>query len=389
MRITIGCKELLNACKHARRVIPTKGQAILGYVRLRGLGGGRLAVEATNLDQDARTILRCGWADEGEAALLPRTLIDALKGGRKVTIESDGPEATSLRCTIDGRALTVQTAAAAHYPACLTWPGDRTIAAIPAGDFVAAARAAIAHASDDETRPNLCGAHVVCDPRRGMQLQATDGHRLYTSPWGGTAARREDVILPTLALQAAVACCPTGADATVDLRTAANDNGDELPNARVLVRPDGAQVQSRLIDGAYPDLRAVMPRGEGTCATIRGRVADLEAALEAALPFASGRTLRIQLLVNGRLQIAASSPEAGSTTIDVRRMRIEHRSGNAQDVAAFNGRYVLDALRALRRERFALDVHGSYSPQEGRYIVASPAIFREGAAYVAIMPMRV
>lgn len=117
--------------------------------------------------------------------------------------------------------------------------------------------------SSDNTRYYLNGVYVEPHPCGGVNLVATDGHRMMVV-YDRTGAADSPVIVQ-LSKEALRACKPKGTKYARDCRvlTVAPDG-----LATVYSSADGAEIivatsKDSLVDGSYPDWRRVLPTGYG------------------------------------------------------------------------------------------------------------------------------
>ena len=125
----------------------------------------------------------------------------------------------------------------------------------------------------------------------------------------------------------------------------------------ILRRPE-LLLTSRLIDGEFPNFRQILPKDH----SVR-LVLDRERLVHAVrrmslLAHERSRGFRLQL-VDGRLELSASSPELG----EARETLPVDYSGKPFD-SAFNARYVLDALQAMVSKEVVIPLSEQLSPAQ-------------------------
>jgi DNA polymerase-3 subunit beta len=246
-------------------------------------------------------------------------------------------------------------------------PGDRL--ALPAQLLVGAVADTLVAASTDEARPVLTGVRVETGGGR-LTLLASDGHRL---------AVRGVELVPDVALAAGGITVPAralaeavrlfrGVDGDVEMAVTATGN-------QVVFRSPGTELASRVIDGAYPDLKRLVPAAPGTRVTVPA--ADLAARLRALAPFAETSANVV------RLDVAPSSIRLSAATVDVGSARTELAAAvdGPETSVAFNARYLLDCPALATDERVELHLQGPL----GAFLVRRVA--REDYVYL-FMPIR-
>lgn len=206
--------------------------------------------------------------------------------------------------------------------------------------------------SPTEARPEISGASLNFNGR-ALTIAGTDSYRLAEKKVALTKgpAQPLSVIVPYRALQ----------DLLRILAQADETQAAEIfaSASQLAVVIDGVQFITRLIEGAYPDYRAIVPSGFSAKAVV-GR-AEFAAALKAAGLFSKTGVYDVGIEVN---------PKAGSLTVQALNSQIgEHKSviggdlqGSDSIKIAFNWKYLLEGLNALRSEKAVLRATDSASP---------------------------
>ena len=199
----------------------------------------------------------------------------------------------------------------------------------------------VAHSvSDAETRPNLCGVFSSSDGKT-LTFVSSDGHRLSlrATDWVGPEF---EGIVPARAWES-IAAMKTVRLAMDAHRLVAESN-------------EGDAMSSRLIDGRFPDYRAVMPKShKGSL------VVDREALLAAIkrvglMALDAAKTMRFRL-GDGEWLIEAVTPQSGEA-----RERIDvEAEGEVVDLG-MNAGYLSQALAAVDGDKVALRTGDNQSP---------------------------
>lgn len=201
--------------------------------------------------------------------------------------------------------------------------------------------------SRDDIRPVLTGALLEISPQR-VAIFATDGYRIAYTHVDGEFGGNDDVtvILPGRALGELQRLLPDG------------DEGVEacIGSNQVLFRAAGIEFTSRVIDGTYPNCRAVIPREYR--ATLEAATDDFLAACDRASQVArEGMQMVMLRIAEGRVRITSDSPEVGTADEEV----AAQTAGERLEIA-FSARYLMEALRATDSEQFVLEISGPGSP---------------------------
>lgn len=237
----------LPAVQSGRTTIP-----ILSTARLTA-EAGVLTVSGTNLDMQIDADALVEVTREARAAINPRQVLGILRYL---------PKLDRVEVNVEGEAVF------------LSWPGGKArVASLPAGDFpdlkthgeaiqaqigeedYAAFTRVMPFVSDEETRYYLNG--VCLDVVDGIGVAvATDGHRLASMPIskGLTAIPSilHRVIMPRNSVRMLLGV--HAGDAQIVFHRV-NDSSSTFE-----LNGDGIRLRSKLIDGAFPDWKRVLPR---------------------------------------------------------------------------------------------------------------------------------
>jgi DNA polymerase III subunit beta len=208
-------------------------------------------------------------------------------------------------------------------------------------------------AASDDSRPVLAGVLVRCEDDR-LTMAAADGFRLAVREGSllSPVPERLDVIVPARGLR--------------ELARLIGDRSEPIeltitPNrSQLLVRSDGTQFSSRLIDGTFPDFRQIVPRDFATRLEL-GRD-DFLAAVRRAGFFARDNNDVVRLsaraaadeLLPGNVEVSATAAERGSSQSDV-----PAAVHGPEGQIAFNARYLLDVLTVLHTGTIMLGMNGA------------------------------
>jgi DNA polymerase-3 subunit beta len=196
-------------------------------------------------------------------------------------------------------------------------------------------------ASSDETRPILTGVLLRFDGEGRLTACATDTHRL---------ALCEDVAYKGQKLKDRQFILPAGALA--DVGSIAAPLGTEscdvlLSDLWLRTKGNGAEVQSRMVTGLFPNFEKVVPELPAPVQVSVDREAFAD-VLARAKVVADDDAKRVTLSVlDDGLKVAADSTGKGSSLEKTLPASVE---GDVGMVVAFNSQYLLDALKALRKE---------------------------------------
>lgn len=295
-----------------------------------------------------------------QASLL-RDLVSKLPDGDVELFTLDGNGAMLKENEAEYR---LQTLDAEDFPPAPDLEGESELS-LRFSDFKAAVDSVLYAVSTDIHRQILTGVLFTYNGQT-LTLVATDTHRLAVrrleQPGIGTNVT---AVVPEKALRA-IKSLPISDDAQIVLRFGAGRMG---------VEAGGAKVITQLLSGAYPNWERVVPSESTRSWSV---VTDeLAQRVDRMMVLARDNANRIRFKGNdGQILIAARSEEKGEAKEEVPMV-----SSNGEIEIAFNGKYVMDVLKAVHDEGVRVEMTES----------SRPAIFRPAEDsenyFCVIMPM--
>jgi DNA polymerase-3 subunit beta len=218
----------------------------------------------------------------------------------------------------------------------------------------------------EDIRPVLTGGYLELSAERAA-IFATDGYRIAYAHVAGdfSAAAGLAVIVPGRALGELLRLLQ---DSEEPVEAAIGGN-------QLRFSFGGIEFSSRLIDGSYPNCRAVVPR-EYRASLTASTEEFLNACDRASLVAREGSQMVMLKLDGQSVQLNSQTPEVGSVQEEV----AAQVSGDALEIA-FSGRYLIEALRTVDTEQFVLELSGPASPARLRPLGTDDA-------YHIILPIR-
>src|SRR5215468_4144124 len=369
LRLTCQPNTLGQALQTVSRAISTRTTLpILNNILLETTNQG-LSLTATNLEIGIRTVVAAEIADEGSTTAPARLLTDFVSSlpDEELEMELDaGTQTLGVRC---GRFDThIKCIEADEFPpAPRPDEGDRLT--IPLEGLLRAVEQTQMAASTDEARPVLTGELLHIQGSK-LLLVATDGHRLAERRLTASAADDLEarLIVPARAL-VELPRAFRGASGEVEVLVSSARN-------QVFFRAGTSEVNSRLIDGTYPNYSQVIPNKSSTVVTVP--TAPLTQTVRAVSLFArdSANVIRLRAQA-GSLLLSATTNEVGDS-----RAELDASVDGPEIQIAFNARYILDALSVIDCDKVELRFDGPLSPG----LISQPS--SEDYLYV-IMPVRV
>jgi DNA polymerase-3 subunit beta len=250
------------------------------------------------------------------------------------------------------------------------YPSDETVA-FDGEELRTLLRSVIPAASDDPTRPILCGVYLTAKDGQ-LEAVATDSYRLHRSAM--PCAEELDVIIPARVLKPLA----KGKDEEVDLA---------VVDGVAHLFADGVYTMVRCIEGQIPNWRQLVHNGDATVGWTGERDEWLKGAL--AIDAAVGKTnVPMRVLHHDRLKdhdlLWCIVPDVGETSVPVKRTNTLIEPADAGYQFGINPRYVADALACFRPGEVAFEQKNALCPLHLRQWNSDAS-----ELLVLIMPMRI
>lgn len=380
MKFTIAKRDLLATLKFARNVVERKNTIpILGNVLLTARDN-LLRVKFTDLDVEVEASIACEVADAG-ATTVPATMlnniVDKMKQDSDIKVEQENVDNAPLKVSAGRSRFTLQSLPAQDFPD-LTIQDVAHSFELPVAQLADILTRTEFCISTEETRYYLNGVffhHIKLGDKVRLRGCSTDGHRLAQieddAPEGAqrfdSANNPTGVILPKKTCKLLSAILKEGGIDKVTVN---------LNQTKAVFVLGGITVNSKLIDGTFPDYARVVPQGNDK--TMRADRAELIEVIDrlATVTGAGMRAVKLSL-ATGTLTLSVSNPEAGAAT---ETMDVEY-DGEALDVG-FNATYLKDILDNVEGEQVQFKLADPGSPALIQGDDADAALFVQ-------MPMRV
>jgi DNA polymerase-3 subunit beta len=367
MKASCPREGLLSACQLASAAIPTREvRPILKNIKAVA-ASDRFTLMATDLEIGIRLDVRGLTVLEAGDAILPAAkLIAILRETRDDELEIS---ADTSSCEVQGASsyFNLPSEDPAQFP---DWPSftEEKYHETTAGVLREMIRRVLFAAADDATRYSMTGVLWEFDGET-IRLVATDGRRLalaagQATPHGGHATAGQTPVVPTKAMSLLERNLMDDPDAVVKISIRPND---------VLFRTERATIYSRLVEGRFPDYRAVLPKKHTSKATLPG--AAFQAAVRQAAIMADEDTRRVAFkFEKGSLTLEAQGPTSGRSKVE---LAIAYEGKPV--TINFNPVFVIDVLKVL-----PLDAEPILELTDA----AAPALFRCGPDYqYLVMPL--
>jgi DNA polymerase-3 subunit beta len=332
----------------ARSTLPVLGNILMAT------DNGRLKLSATNLELGITCWIGAKIEEEGATTVPAKTLVDLVNTLPQDKVEMDLTLRTQTLNLSCGRTQAhIKGIDAQEFP--LIPPADLDHALeLNVEDFKEMINQVVFAAATDEARPILTGVLAQIDGGQ-LKLEAADGFRLAvrTAHLSAPSGEPVNAVIPARAL--AELARIIGSDDPVYM---------SLPPSRgqVIFHHGSIELVSQLIEGAFPDLNAVIPKNY-TTRTIMP-TDEFRKACRTSDIFAreAAHTARIKIkpgtdLVPGHVSISATSAETGDNVAEIDATV----DGQAVEIA-FNVKYLVDVLNVINTPNVALETSAATSP---------------------------
>lgn len=297
-----------------------------------------LAMSGFDYETSAQVSAAAQIADEGEALVPGRLLADIARAlpNKPVEVSLDG---SRISLTCGSSRFSLQTLLVDDYPTLPELPGQ--IGTVAADVFTAAVAQAVTAAGRDDMLPVLTGVKVEIDGER-IALLATDRFRLSLRELEWQPAKPDieaTALVPAKVLSETAKSLSAGTSLSLAL---AGDHGSgEGLIGFAAETPTGRRVTTtRLIEGAFPNVRQLFPASAATTAVID--VSDLVDSVK-RIALVAGRNTPIRLTFAGdTLTLEAGNGEEAQGTESLPVVL------TGEDLTiGFNPGYLLEGLQAL------------------------------------------
>ncbi|AOY16084.1 DNA polymerase III subunit beta [Bacillus sp. ABP14] len=201
----------------------------------------------------------------------------------------------------------------------------------------------------NESRPVLTGVHIELDYNK-LICAATDSHRL---------AIRETLISTNMK-----ANCIVPSATINELLKLMNSNLEfvsiYLSESHIIFTFGTTTLYSRLIEGKYPNISTLIPNEFQTVINI-DRQRMLQGVDRSSLLASewANNNVNLEIVNESTIQISSNASQIGKIS---ETQQIDVIQGKKQLNISFDGRFMLDALRAIKEETVTLSFSGSMRP---------------------------
>lgn len=298
--------------------------------------------------------------DESGSITLPARLFNDIVSrlpDEAITLSLDAGEIVAIACG-SGR-YQVHGLPVAEFPELPQIAADGETTYLPVESLLAGLDGALFAASTDETKRILTGVHVTAN-RDKLEFAATDGHRLSVVnanlmaaddlPGASSDSQPSlEVTIPSRALRELERMLNAQTEGAIAVR---------FDRSQMIFQTANQILTSRLLDGSYPNYRALIPSQFTRQITLERK--QLVSALERIAVLADQKNNIVKVSFNTTGQEISLSVDAPDVATGCESLPAQI-SGDDLEIA-FNVKYLLDGLKAINSSDIQLKLNNSTSP---------------------------
>lgn len=341
MKFETTTEQLLSAVATASRFVERRAnlQVLAGI--LITADGNRIILRATNLECGVEITVPGKVSEDGTLAVPGGVLAGFLSNarGKSVSAELKGE---LLHLSTERAEANIKTIPHQDFPILPRVPASNSFT-VKAADLVKVIRSVAYCASLSAVKPELQSVLLYGEGGKLLAV-ATDSFRLAEK----AAPLRKGGSVPQLLVPARNA-----AELMRILEGVSGDIEIYYNENQLSTQTDSTYYTSRLLDGAFPNYRQILPKSFSTEAVVLRE--DLAAALKSLSVFAD-KFAQVALAIEPSkktLQLSSRNPDVGEQTSSLKATI----SGDAAAMS-FNGRYLADSLQSIHGESVRLSSNG-------------------------------
>jgi DNA polymerase III subunit beta len=296
----------------------------------------------------------------GGSITLPARLLNDIVSrlpDEDITLSVDEGEIATITCG-SGR-YQVHGLPVAEFPELPQISTDGETTYLPVESLLLGLDGSLFAASTDETKRILTGVHVTANADK-LEFAATDGHRLAVVNANCMAADDLpgasdggqpglEVTIPSRALRELERMLNAQTEGAIAVK---------FDRSQMIFQSANQILTSRLLDGSYPNYRALIPSQFTRQITLERKL--LISALERIAVLADQKNNIVKVSFNSTGQEISLSVEAPDVATGKESLPAQI-SGDDLDIA-FNVKYLLDGLKAINSSEIQLKLNNSTSP---------------------------
>lgn len=327
---------------------------------------GQLKLSATDLEIGVTTSIGAKVDEEGSLTVPARLISDFISANSDESLDLES-KATTLHLKSARYEANIKGIDSSEYPV-LPDISKESLVDLVISDFTQAISEVIVACATDDTRPVLSGIYFKFE-KDNLYLVATDSYRLAEKKISlpGLDSEKE-FIVPARTMQEVLRIA-SAANGSEKIGISATDNQVSFTFA-------GTQVISRLIEGAFPNYKQIIPSSFKASADID--LKDFSSAIKMASLFARQGGNNVKVKFAGSEVIITSVADQVGDNIS----RVAAGVSTDSDEITFNAKYIGDILQVLPDKKLVFEVNDKFSAGVIRPEKAKDFVY-------IIMPLRV
>lgn len=369
MHLKILQQDLIGPLQAVGRSVGVRASLpVLGNILLETTSG-KLQLSATNLEVGIKKQVNAEILEDGAITIPAKTLSEVVSSlsGLEIELITDGEllkiQAGKFKVNLNGLSASEFPAIPVSENKSIQIPKEVFKETIPEVSFACAV---------DEGRPVLTG--ILSEIKDGkFEVVATDGFRLAHKTYSQEklSGMNFKALIPRRTLDELVHLIGEEKEEFDEVSLSATHNQNQ-----VVFSLGNTVLSSRLIEGNFPSWEKIIPEKFITKVTVSKD--ELIKGLKLASVFARGEANVIKIKINtASLGLASETKELGYQDAEV-----EAEVTGEQMEVAFNSKYLLDAVSALKEDSLIIEFSGALSAAR-----LSP-VTEKGLEYI-VMPVRV
>ena len=356
MKVYVKQQQLAHSVSMVSRAVsPRSTLPVLSNILVK-TDNGRLRLSATNLELGITSWIGARVEGEGAITVPSRTFTDMVSNlpSEQVILTLDNSTQTlNVRC---GTSETnIKGIDAEEFPP-IPEPNLEEGVPLNVTNFKEMVQQVAFAASTDEARPVLTGVLLKIDGDH-ITMAATDGFRISIreDDIPNAVSRPIEAIIPARALVELARIISSG-DETL-IMTFPTDRG------QVIFHMDQMELASQLIDGSFPDYRAIIPQNFKTH-TLLSTSGLLKACKQAEIiARESTNVARLNIIPEadesspGTLEISAQSEQTGTSEV-----LVDASVDGVPLLVAFNVRFLREVLEVIQSDNVWLETNAANTP---------------------------
>ncbi len=327
---------------------------------------GQLKLSATDLEIGVTTSIGAKVDEEGSLTVPARLISDFIAANSDENLELES-KATTLHLKSQRYEANIKGIDSSEYPVLPEVSKD-SLVELAVADFTGAISEVVVACATDDTRPVLAGIYFKFDTDT-LYLVATDSYRLAEKKIDVPGLNiNKEFIVPARTMQE-ILRISSSVENPEKIAISATEN-------QVSFNIAGTQVVSRLIEGAFPNYKQIIPSAYKSSAEID--LHDFSSAIKMASLFArqGGNNVKIKFIAAEAI-ITSVADQVGDNI-----SKVPAKSSADSEEITFNAKYIADILQVLPDKKLLFEVNDKFSAGAIRPEKAKDFVY-------IIMPLRV